>query len=444
MYTATIGKLILQQWKEKHRCPDMSARMFFDEILFPIFFDDERYLMVANNSKFDQAYKQKKKKPLTAEVRQEALNNFHEAVDELTAHEAHIYLGGYSRSVEDPTTSQVTDLVIPLDSESSYLTWLGSAAGIGVKGGVSLLINDADILDQIVEGWHWYREYMVRTETLKPHQIDTWNGWWLTMRNDPFSYDPSDPLFEIPEGMVEYKNGVTSLKTVSWSHLLFSIARNRKEQDHLMAYVYSFGQTNTSIGFTPLLITQINKLPDIYKLIGGVSESKNQFQSLYETEFGFISACRMGAIGLKALEPKSLRNFVYEYRGKINSPKYETDNDKQNFLFFKTWIIAMLDNKTLERMARGLAQKLHNVGPAERGKTTLSTKVKSVLEATTQMKLVAAMTELLEDSDLKSQDNFDPGILQEVVSEVMQLPASKVPLFLTLVRFESAVLNFKS
>jgi len=442
MYTATIGKVILNRFREKHVRPDMTARELFDEVFFPLFFDDERYLMVANNSKFDQAYKQKKKHPLTEEVRHTALVDFHSAVDELTAHEGHLYLGGYARKTEDPTASQITGLNLPIDNESTYLTWFGAAAGIGVKGGVSLLINDTQIVDHIIEGWTWYRKYMNRTQTLKPHQIDTWNGWWLTMRNQEFGYNAADPIAKISEGMLIYKDGISYLTTVPWSRLLFSIARNKQAEERLLAYIYSFGQTNTSIGFIPLMVTQLNRLTDTYKLVAGESANQADFQRLYETELGFVTACRMGAIGLRALQPKKLRDYINEYRGKVKMPKTVTDENKIKFSFYKTWIIAMLDNKTLVRMARKLAQKLNSIGPADRGKTTLSTKIKSVLESTSQLKLVKALTELLEDRDLQKQEGFDPSIFREVVEEVMSLPATKVPLFLTLVRFENAVQNY--
>jgi hypothetical protein len=442
MYTATIGKIILDRFREQLDQPEMTARQLFDQVFFPLFFDDERYLMVANNSKFDQAYKQKKKHPLTKEVRHTALADFHSAVDELAAHEGHLYLGGYARKTEDPTASQITDLKLPIDKESTYLTWFGAAAGIGVKGGVSLLINDTQVIDQIIEGWNIYREYMHRTPTLKPHQIDTWNGWWLTIRNREFGYDANDPLTKIPEGMLNHKDGISSLTTVPWSRLLFSIARNKTAEERLLAYIYSFGQTNTSIGFIPLMITQVNRLTDTYRLVAAESATKADFQRLYETEFGFVAACRMGAIGLRALQPKALKNYMNQYKGKITIPKTSTDEDKIKLSFYKTWITAMLDNKTLVRMARKLAQKLTTIGPADRGKTTLSAKITSVLEATSQLKLVTALTELLNDSDLRKQGDFDPTIFREVVEEVMSLPATKVPLFLTLVRFENAVQNY--
>lgn len=443
MYTASIGKVILNRFREKLIRPDMTARELFDEVFFPLFFDDERYLMVANNSKFDQAFKKKKKHPLTEQVRHKALIDFHSAVDELTAHEGHLYLGGYARSSEEPMASQISDLSIPVDSENTYLTWFGAAAGIGIKGDLYLLINDQIIIDQIIQGWTWYREYMQRTKTLKPHQINTWNGWWLVIVNSQFSYNPQDPISLIPQEMINHKDGITALNTVMWSKLLFSLASNRSNLDYLLAYVYKiYYKGNTSIGFIPLMITQVNRLTDTYKLVAGESANKANFQRLYETELGFVTACRMGAIGLRALQPKKLGDYITEYRGKVKTPKTVTDEDKIKFSFYKTWIIAMLDNKTLVRMARKLAQNLNSIGPADRGKTTLSNKTESVLKATSQLKLVNALTELLEDKDLQKQEDFNPSIFREVVEEVMSLPATKVPLFLTLVRFENAVQNY--
>ncbi len=447
MYTESIGQIILDRWRAREGRPDTTAKEYFDEVFFPLFFDgnsnDDGYLMVANNSKFDQAYKQKKKTPLTAEVRRQALEDFHGAVSELTAHEGHLYMGGYSRSVEDPTVSQVTNLTVPLDEERTYLTWFGTAAGIGVKGGVSLLLSDPEVLDQLVEGWKWYRKYMSGNKSLKPHQIDTWNGWWLTMVNDPYGFDQSDPLKSIPADSLAHKNGISAFTTVKWSQLLFSLARNKPKGYNPLAYIYSFGQTNTSIGFIPLLIDQINKLSETHERLYGKVEYKEKFIQLYETEFGFISACRMGAIGLRALEPKNLKNYLPSSEGKTKTVKLNSADDELQFHFYKTWITAMLDNTTLLTRAKELAEKLNSIGPAARGKKTISSKVDEILNANSVKQLVKAFTDLLNEREFRDQKDFDPAIFQDVVSQIMELPASKVPFFLTLVRFESALLNFQ-
>lgn len=442
MYTAKIGKRILERWRQRENRPEVTARVFFDEVFYPLFFDDERYLMVANNSKFDQAYKQKKKKPLSDKAtREEVLEDFHLAVEELTSHEGHVYMGGYTRNVEDPTASQISSVTIPLESETTYLTWFGAAAGIGVKGGLSLLIDDDELLDQIVEGWSVYRDYMSTESTLKPHQIDTWNGWWLYIRNDEY-FKKESPLINRPHDMTTLKDGVSAINTVSWGRLLFRLTKITNESTFL-SYIYSFGQTNTTIGFIPILLKDITYLADVHTQLYGIESRNEKFMRLYETEYGFLTACKMGAIGLRALEPKDLKNYISTYGGKINRPKLTTDQDQINFQFYKTWIAAMLDNRTLLLRAKNLAEQLNEISPSARGKKGISNKIDKVLEANTLKQLADAFTALLQDEDILIRKDLDTDVLQTVIAETLSLPASKVPLFLTLLRFESAVLNYK-
>jgi hypothetical protein len=444
MYAAQVGRTILERYRKKESRPYMTAKEFFDEVFFPLFFDDERYLMVANNSKFDQAYKQKKKKPLTQEVRRVALEDTHIAISELEVHEGHLYLGGYTKNIEAPTSSQITNLAIPLDEELTYLSWFGTAAGVGVKGGYSLLFTDGTILDKIVEGWGWYRHYMEQTPNLKPHQIDTWNGQWLNLITRTV-FKPLDPFLDIPSSFVsDNKQGGAQLETIPWSSLLFAVANLAKVGPNgLFVYVYSLGQTNTSIGFIPIHLQQVKRLYDVYKAVDKSTNrlNINRFRMLYETEFGFYTACKLGAIGLRSLEPKNVKQYISGKDGPPSIPKLRNDKDKLSFTFYKTWITAMLDNDTLVGKAKKLARSLYAIQPDDRGKKVIVTKRNKVLEANSQRQLVEAATSLLEDRNIVDQESFDVNSIREVVYEALALPVGRVPLFLSLVRFETALLN---
>ena len=445
MYATHIGRIILNRYREREQQPDLTAREFFDRLFFPLFFNDERYLMVANNSKFDQAYKQKKKKPLVEEVRLQALKDHHEAVGGLDVHEGHLYLGGYTKNIEAPTSSQISDIHIPLDEETTYLSWFGTAASVGVKGGVSLLLDDGNVLDRIVEGWSWYRTYMDRSSSLKPHQIDTWNGQWLGLITNIESYDASDPLARLSESALSTnKNGEAQLNTAEWASTLYAITQLvETPTDAIFLYVYSLGQTNTSLGFIPLHLPEVNRLLETYgKLYGGEPRKiRNRFKILYETEFGFYTACKLGAIGLRALEPRKLRGYVEGKNGVVKQPKIRNESDEISFKFYKTWIIAMLDNDALQGKARRLAQTIDNIQPDDRGKKIIAGKKSKLLEAKTQRQLIDAATDLLNDNGVVGQSGFDTSAFSDVVSEVLNLPASRVPLFLSLIRFETALLN---
>ena len=99
MYTAFIGRRLLDLYNIHRRDgPLLSPRQFFDEVFFPLVFDDDRYLMLANNSKFDQIAKQKKHRD--AQERLHALALFHDDVETLDEPHGHLYLGGTARKVE--------------------------------------------------------------------------------------------------------------------------------------------------------------------------------------------------------------------------------------------------------------------------------------------------------------------------------------------------------
>lgn len=446
MYTAQIGKIIFERWQKRSGRTDTSVREYFDEVFFPLFFDNERYLMLANNSKFDQAYKQKKKKPLTQEVRSTALADFHAAVEEVEGFEGHLFMGGYSRSLDDATSSMIShQMNIEFDRKEVYYSWLGMAAGIGIKGGVSLLTDDANVLDQIVEGWTWYRTYMNREPSLKPHQIDTWNGWWLyhsnqreTIKNDPLANFP-------PADAYTFKNGVGALNTIDWFKCAFVLSQLLPATDRLPVYVYSFGQTNTSIGFIPILLKDLRYLNSIYERLAeteDVAEEKTSLDRLYNTEYGFYTACRMGAIGLRTVEPKDLKKYMPEAGDKRRKPKPGKQTLFGDFITYQIWITAMIKNEDLLYNADRLAEELTKVGSGSRGKSGLSNAVQSVVDAGSLRQFVTAVTDLMNHKDFK-RENVNYEVFNDLVEQIVKMPLANVPLLLTLLRFKFAFKNSK-
>lgn len=444
MYTAEIGKLIYQRWKTRTG-QNLSVKEYFDQHFFPIFFDSERYLMLANNSKFDQAYKQKRKTPLTSEVRQGALADFHEDVDTLTGREGHLFMGGYSRDYTATTASQISQVEMGFEKEDAYLSWLGMAAGIGVKGGVSLLIKDAKIIDEIVKGWTYYRRYIEDNDSLKPHQIDSWNGWWLIHRSKNLDNKEHRDLMASfpPSNAIAHKQGVSAFVTPPWLQVLFALL-NITAQEKMIAYIYSFGQMNTSIGFVPIHLGDIQRLSTLYKKLFGTenySRERKSLEELYETELGFFQACRMGAIGLQAIEPKGLSKYMAQ-REKAGKAIKINDTTQISFRIYQTWIIAMLNNEELLSAALEFAEALNKVGPSKRGKKKLSTAVDKVLESSSKGRLVDALAGLIAEEEFSdSPAAQDKEIFDRIVNEVVKMPATNVPLFTTLVRFKHAYLN---
>lgn len=446
MYTARIGKIIFERWQERTKNTDKTVKEYFDEQFFPLFFDNERYLMLANNSKFDQAYKQKKKKPLTTKVRQEALVNFHGAIEDLNGFEGHLYMGGYTRQNEDATSSMITQIDIEFKKDDVYFSWLGMAASIGIRGGVSLLTENTTVLDQIVEGWGYYRKYMNGQTELKPHQIDTWNGCWLYHRNDRSAFNAADPLAGFPfAGAYSFKNGVGVLNTIDWVKIIFVLTNLLPQENRLPVYVYSFGQTNTTIGFIPILLEDVRTLNRIYQKLTDntkreIKEKKAALDRIYNTEFGFYSACRIGGIGLRALEPKDLKKFMPAAGDKRKKFKPGDARFATDFLTYQTWIIAMLKNENLLEYADRLTEELNKIGSGPRGKAGLQNAVQKVIDSKNLGSFIDAITELMQTEGYSSQE-VDKNVFDETVTQVSKMPTANIPLLLTFIRFKYAFKN---
>ena len=328
-----------------------------------------------------------------------------------------------SLDIAAPTSGQVTDLKLPNSQEESYASWIGDALGVGVQGGFSILFSKKEILLDFFEGWKLYRKCLNETSMLKGNQINTWNGQWLSHYYDPREYDADMPL----AGYSPYntnKDGIINIDTQTWTKILIAVSKKYRNSQ-ILGYIYSIGKTNKTIGFIPFDLTQIRRPIHLYEKIFGMSDGRNA-ESLWGTAIGFKTACTYGAIGIKAMEPKGLRDYVY--KGK--QPKAH-NYDNINYNVYIIWIYAMLNNDELWEKSQELA-KLLNEASSDKDKS-ISTKrknlVETVLNATNKKQFIAAATEVVSFIDKK--DEF-----KGIVKEIHGMPTDNVPYFLTLLRFQ--------
>lgn len=432
MYTAYIGRRLIDLYNERlHDGDPLSPRDFFDEVFYPLFFDDERYLMWFNNSPFAQKYIQqsRRKEPLTKEIREDALQELHEKAEAIGEPYGHLVMGGYAMETEATTSGQVTDLDMSASAEEVYCSWVGMAAGVGTKGGYPMLIDDDDVLVALAEGWKYYRQFMRDTEDLNPHQAETWNGWWLTHRFSD-GYNEKRPLLTFNPKMGK-KGGKPKLATQDWIKVIFALARLRPDET-ITAYVYSFGQENSTIGFIQLDLPKIASYRDLYdRLFGGQEISTQKALNLYDTENGFRRACEQGRIGLRAIEPKDLRKYFSSGK-KLRS----TSSTKKQALYnhYQTWIIAMLNNEDLLDFAQETAEALRDFAASEEGSTVKrKRKAEAALKAGNRRAFIDKLTSLLEE-DCENAETFD-----RLVDEIVKMPSSDFPLLQTLIKFKYAV-----
>ncbi len=459
MFTSTVGKTFLKEYNLRQN-RDYSAREFFDEVLFKLFFDHKKYMMWAQNSPFVQGIS--KKKPFfQPEERLENLAQFHEKV-ERGERDASIAIGYPASEVKEYATTSglVTDIEFPLTEEEVYLSWIGGTLSLGVSGGYALLFDNPEITYATFEGWKIYRKYLNDPvlDKLRPNQITTWNGQWLAYKygkrfREDFDFNQlkSQGIFSISEDKIE-------ADTIEWSKLFFSLS-HRFPSEALTAYVFALGQTNKTVGFIPFKLKNGRRIHEIYQQLFG-EENYRTNQADFETLYGkhIKRACELGNIGLQALEPKNLaKYFANDSNLKLVKPtiqpkRGESEEDFQKrrsdtlrkdeenvitFRTYKTWLIAMISkNKTeISDYTRDIAAALvkYREGARKRDRTNLLEK--KLFATRRKTEFLEALIEIVKD------DSVDIEIVEKMKSlrdRVHFMSQEDFTYFVLLLKFDYA------
>ena len=431
MITATIGKIFLEAYNKKHGT-NYDAKSFFVDVYYPLFFDSNKYLQWVTNSPFVQMKKGQKVETLTSDERKEKLQEFIAKVDESKSPDSSIAPGfPASEEKEFATTSgQVTNMDLSVSKDDYFLSWIGSSLGVGLQGGLSILFSNPEILLDIFEGWKLYRKALDETEKLKGNQVNTWNGQWLAHRYDKGFYYAEQPMAGF-NPFETSKEGMMSIVTQSWTKLLIGITR-QFSSPKMMGYVYNLGQTNTTLGFIPFNLEHIRRPIELYQRLFGEDEGRKA-EELWGTEKGFRACCQKGSIGIEAMQPKGLKQYMTADKG-VKLPKYD---EKQiiSFHTYQIWLLAMLNNQEMWDKSLEFAKALKSYAESgKKGRTTNSRQIDEVLEATNKRSFMEALSNIA--SDISGID-----CIQEIAMTVNSMPTDNVPYFLTLVRFHAAALN---
>jgi hypothetical protein len=427
MITSVIGRKFLKAYNEKFHT-EYGAKEFFIEVYYPLFFDSNKYMQWVQNSPFVQMKKGQKVELLNDAERKEKLNELIKKVDS-GVNDASVAIG-YPASEEKEyatTSGQVSNIDLSITTDDVYLSWIGSSLGIGLQGGISILFDDEQILLDLFHGWELYRKALDANSMLKGNQINTWNGQWLSHKYDKLNYIESVPLANF--NPFTTKDDSMSVNTQTWTKLLIGISTAYQKKS-MMGYVYNFGQTNTTVGFISFELDQIYKPIELYIKFFGMDEGKKA-EKLWGTAFGFARACQAGCIGVYAMKPKGLTEYM---KGKV--PKYDEQEDKIiSFNTYLIWIMAMLNNEQLWAKAQEFANELQVYSlKGEKGKRVNSNKVDSIIGSTNKMNFIKNLTDIVSDAENKEQ-------IVETAQVVHSMPSENVPYFLTLVRFHYAAIN---
>jgi hypothetical protein len=432
MYTSIIGKSYLELYN-KDKKKELSAKDYFSKVLFPLFYDNSKYLQSPANTPFFQVIAQKKTKDAKARVKA-----YLEVEEKIRVYESNpgngpdmsFALGFASADLSGTTSGQVTSMKVPFNSEDFYASWIGAGFGIGIAGGLNILIDEPDILKLLQEGWSIYRQYVDENKGID-NKIDTWNGIWLAHRlsSNFIKKAPRANFHPIKPG----KNGVAVMERPSWTKILFALS-NLYPNKTLNAYIYNFGQMNRTFGFVCFVLPEVKKISDFYNIIFGENKvlSNEKFCSIYESEFGLSTVCeRFCQIGLRAFEPKDIKKYL---PGKSNElPKYKDDEKTRiNYSIYITWVVAMLNNKELLNLAEKAADSFREYEKGgKKGLVKRDNEIKELFTSRNRKELINRLTVLVEEEKGMAE------ICNALVKALMlDIAVDNVPLFVTLMKFQ--------
>lgn len=416
MYTSYIGAKFLEIYNRRES-KNYSAEEFFDKVLFPAFFEDERHLMHVFNSSFFQKVSKNELSNSRLSKSEFQFKRLKEIIDAGAVH-AGTYAGSWGDGPHQTTAGQVTNICIDVDKDEMYASWIGNALSIRVEGSQCLLIDSEPVLWHLFEGWKVYRKYMEPLNRMKGRQIETWNGYWLAKGD--LSKAPHPPI----KG--------DKLDTYPWLEVIARIL-HWHGGEIMPVYVFSLGQTNITYGFINIHLPELKRLQNAHynlkRATYAVEEGDETFWQRYVPEFhkDFTALLAQGEIGINGLAPKHYVTFL---AGNLSPSK----SNSQLFANIETYILAMLNNRAdLQEVASELASKLSALdstdGKGKRAKAH-SDKYGELFAAKGITSFINALTECMDKN---------PEIAPTcklVVDKVLSIPIDSFPLFKALLRFE--------
>lgn len=458
MIAVNIGKIFLKAFNNQYN-QSHSAKTFFEQVFVPLFYDHPKYMRSGGNAPFENPKFSQKNRPGIEERRERIANTISKIENDPAGSSA---IGFPSIDIMATTSGQVTNTNLHITPENVYYSWIGGGLGIGVQGGLVIYFDDPRILLKIFEGWQIYRNYLEEMPKLRPNQIDTWNGQWLAHVFDKRNYSNGE-LQNIRSDVFETKKeGIAELTTQKWVKILAGISMEFPEEK-LIGYIFSLGQTNTTIGFIPFYLHNIRRPIDYYiKLFGDIDFFRNagQIEDLLGSDFSLKKSCETGQIGIKAMQPAGMMPFITMRKKEYKMPAYKQEpviqpkkgeneydfedrkkkefikhnEQKVSFQTYESWIMATLNDLSLYDKATQYANCLIKYEEGSgKGKKDRINHVKEALQAKNRKSFIDALTTIVVNEKIKEID--------ELVREIEKMPVDNFLYFLTLIRFRYAFLN---
>lgn len=420
MVTSVIGKIFLQAYNEKNGT-NYTPKEFFLKIYYPLFFGHEKYFLWVQNSAIVQKLKNTEmpSKELDKRKSQEQIieikkNKLIEKIDNAETFDASMAIGYKAEGTTATTSGQICIHNIRTSPNDAYYSWIGAGLGVGIEGGLVILFYKPELLLDIFDGWNKYRQHLENIPSMKGNQINTWNSQWIKKQ-----YDLIDNSIDFTNEFIT-KNGIVEVDVLPWTQLLVAISRHFQDPK-MMGYVYNIWKTNTTIGFIPFVLQPIRKAHELSKKLFG-DEVTNELIQCWKTEYGLKEACKQGIIGLKAMEPKDLEDFIY-YQSKKTRKK-----DKITIYTYQNWLLAMLNNEQLWEESQKIAKLLHTYRQGQgKERTDRDNAIEELLSHPSKFSFIRYISPILKESE-------DKESVMKICQIINSMPSDNVPYFVGLIR----------
>ena len=467
MITVTIGRTFLKAYNEKYK-KQYTARQFFDEVYFELFFNHPKYMQWITNSPFVQMKKGQKVDTINESDRKEKLQDLHAKLEngEIDACTA-IGFPASEQKGFNSTSGMVTDLTMNPNDEDAYYSWIGGGLGLGVAGGLAILINEPSILLRIFDGWKVYRSYLNANglEQLRGNQINSWNGQWVGYAYSRYYTDNHDFQGLLTADVFAKSATGYEVNTIKWSKLLFSLSSHYKNLQTI-GYIYSLGQTNTTLGFYPINLQSAHSLIEYYEDLFGENEALEDTKS-YESLFGLHlkRACEYGAIGLRAFEPEGLRKLfannktikftttkvdmiegedVFDRQTRIDAAAAKDKQPIITYRTYKTWLLAMITKNKEESLDYSV--KVAEALQAYRGRATRTDRINLIkndlLGSGSKRKFLDALAIVLGDACKEEASNEEIVLYKELRDRIYLMDNEDFGYFVVLLKFDFTYVEY--
>lgn len=443
MITSVVGRTFLNAYNEKYG-KELSPKDFFEQVYWEIFYNHSKYLQWVTNSPFVQMKSGQKPHLLNENERIEKLSALYEKVENEIP-DASFALGFPASETKEyaSTSGLVSDVIIPVDENEVYLSWIGSGLGITVAGGFTILFDNPKITLETFEGWKIYRKYLndPTLDKLRGNQINTWNGQWLTYSMDPDRFRDDFDFAELQnEGIFKVDTTLAEVATVNWSRLFFSLSQEFPKSE-MLGYVYGFGQTNKTIGFIPFQLKSGGTIKEVYQQLvdldsfGDFKVNKKEFESLFGMHIK--RACELGSIGILALRPEGLEKYMKE--GKTFSIK--KDEDIIIYQAYKTWLLAMLskNKEEITDYTMQMAKVIQSYRNGGKGMSRITLVDKHLFETKSKREFLEHLTSILTDADDAHLEE-----IKQLKNEIHLMTNEEFVYFSTLLKFDFTFLQRKT